>query len=137
MKTIILFLSFGILISCGNNTKKNKPESKNRIEILNGNFSNSEIVSVELIEIEHPMLGGIVNTVKLNSLQKEQFLIDLDNLKKKGMLKCGAKYVVRLNMEKDTLRLKVCGNNIANRKNDYYFELENGKNIIEKYVKTE
>jgi hypothetical protein len=136
-KGIILFLCFGILISCGKNAKKNKPEFENRTEILNGKFSNSEIVSIEIIEIEHPMLGGIVKTVKLNKLQKEKFLSDLDNLKKKGMLKCGAKYVVRLNMEKDTLRLKICENNIASRKKDFYYELENGKNIIEEYIKTE
>ncbi len=51
------------------------------------------------------------------------------------MLKCGAKYVVRLNMKLDTLRLKVCGTNVANRFNDFYYVLENDKNIIDEYIK--
>jgi len=135
MKYLIIIFAFGILISCGKNTKQKESESLNRMEILNKNFSNSAILSIEIIEIEHPILGGIIQSIKLNEKQKEKFLIDFDNLREKGMLKCGAKYVVRLNMETDTLRLKVCGKNVANRINDLYYELENGKSIIDDYIK--
>ncbi len=134
MRYLIIIFAIGILVSCGKNTQKKESESINRMEILDRNFSNSDIHSIEIIEIEHPMLGGIIQSVKLNEKQKEKFLTDFDNLKKKGILKCGAKYVVRLNMETDTLRLKVCGTNVANRSNDLYYELENGKSIIDDYI---
>jgi len=134
MKHLVFILIFGILISCGNSSKNKELESISRKEILGREFSNSDIRSIELIEIEHPMLGGIIQTIKLNEIQKEKFLTDFDNLKKKGMFKCGANYVVRLNMETDTLRLKVCGTIVANRTNDFYYELENGKSIIAEYI---
>ena len=136
MKYLKLIIAFGILISCGNNSKNKESESISRKEVLGREFSNSDIHSIELIEIEHPMIGGIIQTIKLNELQKEKFLTDFDKLKKKGMFKCGANYVVRLNMETDTLRLKVCGTNVANRKKDFYYELESGKSIIEDYIKS-
>ena len=60
---------------------------------------------------------------------------DCDNLNKKGMFKCGAKYVIRLNTENDTLRLKVCEKMVSNRMNDMYYELENEKSIIKDYLK--
>lgn len=134
MKYLTIIFAIGILVSCGKNTQKKESESINRMEILDRNFSNSDIHSIEIIEIEHPMLGGIIQSVKLNEKQKEKFLTDFDNLKKKGILKCGAKYVVKLNMETDTLRLKVCGTNVANRSNDLYYELGNGKSIIDVYM---
>ena len=51
------------------------------------------------------------------------------------MLKSGVKYIVRLNMKVDTLRLKVCGTNVANRFDDFYYKLENNKSIIDEYIK--
>lgn len=132
MNRFIIYFTFSILISCqGNPLKTTKI---NRSEILGRDFSNSDVISVELIEIGHPMLGGIIKTIKLNKSQKIKFLTDFDNLKKKGVLKCGPKYVIRLNMKNDTLRLKACGNNIANRVNDFYYESENSKNIIQEYL---
>ena len=133
MKYIIFSLILGTLISCRNNLNKKELEFVSRKEILGREFSNSDIRSIEIIEIRHPLLGGIIQIVKLNEKQKVKFLNDFDNLKKKGMFKCGAKYVVRLNMETDTLRLKVCGTKVANRTKDYYYELENGKSIIDEY----
>ena len=81
------------------------------------------------------MLGGIISTITLSKNQKDKFLSDFDNLKKKGPFKCKAKYVIRLNFESDTLRLKACGNMIANRTNDIYFGLEDESSIIEEILK--
>ncbi|WP_196890178.1 hypothetical protein [Aureivirga sp. CE67] len=135
MKKLSIIILFSlVLIACGNISEKDKPASSVRTEIFDREFENSEVVSIDLVEIEHPMLGGIVEEIKLDNSQKEKFLSDFDKLKKRGLMKCKAKYVVRLNMKKDTLRLKVCGKTIANRYNDFYYELENDKNIIEEYL---
>ena len=135
MKALGTLLILVILFSCGNENKKSDVHSDNRNEILGRNFSNSDILSIEIIEIEHPMLGGIIETIKIPDNKKDEFLTDFDNLNKKGMYKCGAKYVIRLNTENDTLRLKVCGTMVSNRMNDMYYELENEKSIIEDYLK--
>lgn len=135
MKSLIFIFACLVLFSCKKKNVKSESPSINRIEIFKKNFSNSEVLSIDIVEIDHPMLGGIIETIKLSESQKERFLNDLDHLKKKGMLKCGVKYIVRLNMKLDTLRLKVCGTNIANRFNDYYYELENNKSIIDEYIK--
>lgn len=135
MKSLILILIGLILLSCEKKSDNREVNSINRIEIFKKNFYNSEVLSIDIVKIDHPMLGGIIETIKLDESQKEKFLNDLDNLKKKGMLKCGAQYIVRLNMMADTLRLKVCGTNVANRFNDFYYELENNKSIIDEYIK--
>ena len=136
-KENILILFFLTIVACGKLLHNEKSNSKLRTEILNREFSSTDFQSIEIIEIEHPMLGGIIEKIKLNDSQKERFLNDFDRLEPKGMLKCGAQYIIRLNMKMDTLRLKVCSGMIANRKNDFYYKLENGENIIEKYITTD
>lgn len=116
--------------------KKNLNNSNNRKEILGKDFNNSDVLSVEIIEIKHPMLGGIEEKIKISENEKNDFLNDFDNLEKKGIYKCGAKYIIRLNLESDTLRLKVCGTMVANRMNDMYYELDSEENIIDKYIKS-
>ena len=135
MKVFGTLLTLVILFSCGTGNKESVPHSDNRNQILGRDFSNSDILSIEIVEIEHPMLGGIIETIKIPDNKKDEFLKDFDNLNKKGMYKCGAKYVIRLNTENDTLRLKVCGTMVSNRINDMYYELENEKSMIEDYIK--
>ncbi|PCJ65567.1 MAG: hypothetical protein COA58_09155 [Bacteroidetes bacterium] len=123
-----------VLTSCGTQNNGNVSSSDNRKEILGRDFSNSEVRSIDIVEIEHPMLGGIIETTRISENEKEKFLTDFDNLKQKGIYKCAAKYVIRLNMENDTLRLKVCGTIVANRKNDMYYESDSEKSLIEDYL---
>lgn len=137
MKLLFTILTFTILFSCGVKNRENINSSQNRLEILGKDFSNSEVLSIDIVEIEHPMLGGVIETKQIPKESIDKFLSDFDNLKRKGMYKCGAKYVIRLNMESDTLRLKVCGSMVSNRINDVYYELSNEKNIIEEYIELE
>ncbi|WP_264554434.1 hypothetical protein [Flavobacterium sp. N1861] len=73
MKNIFLIIPFLILISCKENSEKFEIQSNNRFEIFKKNFSNSEILSIDIVEIDHPMLGGIIETVKLSESQKRDF----------------------------------------------------------------
>jgi len=52
------------------------------------------------------MVGGIINQKKLTNEEMKLFLSDIKKLKNPEMLKCGAKYVIRINLKNDTLRLK-------------------------------
>jgi hypothetical protein len=130
---IILIIAFSTSCSSGKIQSKNQT-SDNRSDILGRSFSNSEVKSIDIVQIEDPMLGGIIDEIKLTNIQKESFLTDFDNLIQKGMFKCGSKYVIRLNFNSDTLKLKVCDKMISNRMNDLYYELENGENLVEKYI---
>ena len=136
MRLLGTIFTLAILVSCGAKNKRNVDHSANREEILGRYFANSEVLSIDIVEIEHPMFGGIIETIKIPEGKKHNFLNDFDNLSKKGLYKCGAKYVIRLNMESDTLRLKVCGTMVSNRRNDMYYELSNEKSIIEDYIKS-
>lgn len=137
MKLLFTILTFTILSSCEVKNSENINSHQNRLEILGKDFSNSEVLSIDIVEIEHPMLGGVIETKQIPEDRKVNFLNDFDNLRRKGMYKCGAKYVIRLNMVSDTLRLKVCGSMVSNRMNDVYYELSNEKNIIEEYIDSE
>ena len=115
------------------NEKETNIKKSNRVALFGINFKNDEVKSIEILEIDHPMLGGIKNSVKLSNKQKTDLLNELDNLKEKGIIKCGSKHIIRLILPKDTLRLKVCGDLVSNRMNDLYFESSN-KNFLLKYL---
>lgn len=123
----VLFLS---LIACSASEMPGKRTQNNRKEILGRNFSDAEVLSIDILDIEHPMLGGVTDSLTLSTDQKKTFLSRFDQLVEKGMYKCGKIQVIRLNFEKDTLRLKVCGNKISNRTSDLYYELKNGADIL-------
>jgi len=133
MKKIIIFIALLVIMSCQNSNNSTKPNQDNRKAILGRSFSNDDVLSIDVVEIEHPLLGGIVEETKLNNNQKDSFLNDFDKLKAVGLLKCGSKYVIRLIFTSDTLKLQVCGSKVSERFTDYYYELPNGENIISKY----
>lgn len=130
---IILFTT--LLISSGFILSVKNENLDLRMKILNMKFRNSDVKSIEIIEIEHPMLGGIVNTIKLNKTQQEKFLSEFDKLQEKGLYKCRTLKIIRINLKSDTLRLKICGNMVSNRNADYYYELSNNRSLIDDYTK--
>ncbi len=132
---LILLLLIGFTSSCESKKRNSKQQSLDiRKEILGVSFTDSEVLSIDVVQIEHPMLGGIIASKKLNKTEQKKFLEDFDNLEEKGIYKCMSNYVIRLNFEGDTLRLKVCGKLISNRESDLYYELASGESIIEKYI---
>jgi hypothetical protein len=100
------------------------------MELFDTTFNYSEIRSIDIVEIDHPMLGGIVSTQTLDEMQKGKLISRLKSLKKDGMYKCMDKYVVRFIRANDTLRAKVCGDKISNRNKDFYYSLPNKEPII-------
>ena len=130
----LLFILVLVVASCGTKNKDSAEQKSVRQKILNRDFANNEVRSIDIVEIEHPMLGGVLDTKTLDSNQQKRFLSSLDQLNKKGIYKCGSTHVIRINFETDTLKLKVCGNLISNRFSDVYFELPNGQSIIEEFL---
>ena len=134
MKNIVITIfTLLILISCSVDKYSYTGNQKIRQEILKTKFNDKDVTAIEIVEIEHPMLGGIVSTIQLNDEQKKKFLSDFDKLKNKGIGKCRSNYVIRIILESRTLKLKVCGNSVSNREKDIYYELPNGKSIIDQY----
>lgn len=124
-----------LITSC--ESKKNKSKQNlfdSRKQIFGKSFTDSEVLSIDVVEIEHPMLGGIIASKKLSKLDQKKFLKDFDELEEKGIYKCRSNYVIRLNLESDSLRLKVCGKFISNRDSDLYYELESVESIIKMYI---
>jgi len=116
--SIILFLLF--LNSCSDSSSIRK-------DISGVEFKNSEVKSIIIKEIEHPLLGGVINTKKLNSTEKKTFLNEIDNLEKKGIAKCRSNYIISVLLESDTLKFKYCNGSISQRKNDIYYSIKNNK----------
>ena len=136
MKNIVITIfTLFTLISCGVDKYSTTENQKIRQEILKTKFNDEDVTAIEIVEIEHPMLGGIVSTIHLNDEQKKKFLYDFDKLKNIGICKCKSNYIVRIILESKTLKLKVCGNMVSNREKDIYYELPNGKSIIDQYLK--
>ncbi len=100
---------------------------------FNRSVSLNEVNSIELVEIEHPMLGGIVNSNALDDSRVKEFLEDLENMRLDGPYIARTTFIIRMNLKNDTLRLKNNGNLIANREKDIYYNLTDNQNIIEKY----
>lgn len=135
MRLLEMILTLMVLTSCVGENKSNLHKSDNRKEILGRHFSNDEVLSIDIVEIDHPMLGGVIKVVRIPENKQDKFLADFDNLKKKGIYKCRATYVIRLNTKSDTLKLKVCENMVANRTKDMYYKPAHRKSIIESYLK--
>ncbi|MNJ86379.1 hypothetical protein D3C87_38730 [compost metagenome] len=131
MKPVSFSCILLILTACTSPIKHAESKRDNRKEILGRNFSDKEVLSIDILNIEHPMLGGITDSLTLPENQKKKFLDRLDQLEEKGMFKCGKIKVIRLNFEKDTLRLKVCDGKVAQRTSDLYYELKDGSSILE------
>ncbi len=103
-------------------------------ELFDTSFNYSDIRSIEIVEIEHPMLGGIISIQTLDHEQQEILISRFKNLRKDGMYQCYDKHVIRIVLLNDTLRLKVCSNKISNRNKDFYYSLPNKEPIIQDLI---
>ena len=134
MKIFFSIFILTILYSCGNSSKKNLAQSILQKDLFDTTFNYSDIKSIDIIEIEHPMLGGIVSSKTLTNNQMNLFIKKLEMLESAGMYKCGSKYVIRLILTGDTLRLKTCGEMISSRNKDIYYCLPDSGKIIGDYM---
>jgi len=133
---ILLFILISIILnSCSLRHKDSKSTANEnwKRQLFDTTFNDSDIKTIDFIEIEHPMLGGIVAQKQLSDDEVKRFILDISKIEKGEILKCGSKYVIRFNFEKDTLRLKVCGSKISNRYKDLYYKLPDDKDIIKEY----
>jgi hypothetical protein len=132
MRYFIIILITLPLISCKTDHKGNEDW---KVLLFDTIFANNEIKSIDFIEIEHPMLGGIVDQKRLSNEEMTKFILDIRKIKEHGLRKCMDKYVIRINLKNDTLRLKTCGFYISNRFKDLYYVLPKEEDIIKKYWK--
>ncbi len=105
-------------------------------DLFDTTFNYSDIKSIDIVEIEHPMLGGIISSITLTRNQRNQFIKKLEILESAGLYKCASKYVIRLILKNDTLRLKACGEMISSRNNDLYYCLPDSGKIISDFIDT-
>ncbi len=134
MKIIYSIFILTIFYSCESTTKKAFNQNATQKDLFDTIFNYSDIKSIDIVEIEHPMLGGIISTKTLTSIQKNQFIKKLEMLESAGMYKCASKYVIRLILTTDTLRLKTCGEMISNRRKDIYYCLPDSGKIISDFI---
>lgn len=103
-------------------------------ELFGEQFNYADIKSIEIVEIEHPMLGGIVSSKVLSPAQQQTFIERMQNLEYAGPYKCANKNVIRIILANDTLRLKTCGEKISNKHSDHYYALPGNEPIISDLV---
>lgn len=135
MKIFYPILILTILYSCGNSTKKVFTQSAIQKDLFDTIFNYEDIKSIDIVEIEHPMLGGIISSQTLTPNQMNLFIKKLETLKSVGMIKCGNKYIIRLILTNDTLRLKTCGEMISGRNKDIYFCLPDSGKIVGDFIR--
>jgi hypothetical protein len=131
MKQLICLLALmSMFVTCSSEEER---QEKLRNDLFGRSFKDTEVQSIELIQIDHPMLGGVTAIQKLDKQAQDAILYDISQLKRKGLYICRAKFVIRFNLQQDTLRLKACNTLIANRFKDVYYASDQEINLIEKY----
>jgi len=105
-------------------------------DLFDTTLNYSEIKSIDIVEIEHPMLGGIISSTTLTNNQRNKFIKKLEILESAGIYKCASKYIIRLILTNDTLRLKTCGEMISSRHKDLYYCLPDSGKIISDFIDT-
>jgi hypothetical protein len=134
MKIFYTTFIFIIFYSCGDSSQKINSQSDIQRNLFDTTFNYSDIKSIDIVEIEHPMLGGVINSQRLTRNQMNLFIKKLEMLESAGMYKCGSKYVIRLILANDTLRLKACGEKISNRNKDFYYCLPDSEKIVGEFI---
>ena len=112
-------------------------QSTTQKDLFDTTFNYSDIKSIDIVEIEHPMLGGIISVHTLTYNQMNLFIKKLEMLEPAGMRKCYSKYVIRLILANDTLRLKTCGEMISSRTKDLYYCLPDSGKIVGDFIGVE
>ncbi|MES2763735.1 MAG: hypothetical protein V4677_16085 [Bacteroidota bacterium] len=131
MKT--LFTICIVMSACCGCTTVNTKQVQS--ELFGKSFNYEDIQSIEIVEIEHPMLGGIVSVQILTPAQQQLFIQRLQNLEKDGPYKCANKNVIRIILANDTLRLKTCGEKISGKTSDWFYSLPGNEPIISDLIK--
>lgn len=134
MKIFFSIFIVAILCSCGNSALKVFDRATLQKDLFDTTFNYSDIKSIDIVEIEHPMLGGILSTQTLSTEQRELFIQRLENLERAGIYKCASKYVIRMILIADTLRLKNCGEKISRKDSDFYYCLPDSGRIIGDFI---
>lgn len=125
-----------IFISCeskNNSIKKfNKQNVEIRKEIIGANFNNSDVISIDIKTMEINQLNLKRNSVHLEGVEKNYILNKLDGLQEKGLYKCIQTHLIYLNFKNDTLKFSLCNTLVRAKGSDMYYELPNGKSILDK-----
>jgi hypothetical protein len=134
MRKVILLFILTALYSCADWQEK-RHISKIQMDLFDRTFNYSDIKSIDIVEISHPMLGGIISEQTLSEDQKEIFIHRLERLESKGINKCYSKYVIRIIISNDTLRLKTCGEMVSNRNKDLFYAMPYNDVLIDDFIK--
>jgi hypothetical protein len=86
MRNLLTFLFVGIYFtSCINSNSK----------VFDNFIDDKQIERIELVQVEHPMLGGHINSIILDTLETKNFLLDFQD-RKSEMVKFYSCYVIKL-----------------------------------------
>lgn len=123
-----LLISIFIATSCNQTTK-----------VIQKSFgiNPNDVASIELIQVKHPYLGGIVNTIKLDSLLIPNFLKDFSD-KKAEICKFYSCFVIKIHLKNNQRIIYRTNGHDLEKFNDSnalatYYKLNIEENIITKY----
>jgi|GEM_PF-4640529 hypothetical protein len=86
MRNILTFILFGLCFTaCKNNNSK----------IFSKSIDETKIERIELVQVEHPMLGGHIKSTILDTLETKNFLLDFQD-RKTEMVKFYSCYVIKI-----------------------------------------
>ena len=80
MKNILIYLFFGFFFTACKN---------------NNSIDETQIERIELVQVEHPMLGGHINSIILETLETKNFLLDFQD-RKIEIVKFYSCYVIKI-----------------------------------------
>lgn len=128
---IIIFISTTLYKCSSGNSDQNNIQK----DLFGRKINYDNVSRIEILEINHPMLGGVLSRRILNENEKLEFIKKIKTVEYNGVYKCASQFVIKLIIGSDTFRLKTCGEKISDRNNDIYYSLPNEGVFISNYLK--
>lgn len=93
-----------------------------------------EVVQVELIRLEHPMLGGVLQRDTLPTGQVAEFVGALNGSQHRGIVKVRTPYLIKLRLfDGSTIELKSTEEIFSLRNGDGYYSFDGGSRLLTRF----
>lgn len=97
-----------------------------RYEFVPFHIDYHNVDSIQLIKVEHPLLGGVNNIKSLSSDKFDDFINEINNSKYVGLRKLYTCYVIRIKLKNGEIkRHSTNGTLISSSDKDIYYEIKN------------
>jgi hypothetical protein len=133
-KIIVLIVGLGLLVyalyffswASGFARGELEDAKTRKFELVPFHFSANEVDSIQLMEVEHPLLGGVISSNALQVEKYNDFIAFVDSSNPIGICKVHTCFIVKVKLKNGNItRYRTNGNVISGDKGDYFYRLKN------------